>query len=143
MQRPAGVTVLAVLSIAFASVVGLIGVLAILWGVLVLKSPPDSWGLGKYFAVGGALIAVVCFAVTTLYVAIGWGLLKLRNWARILSIVFAGIGLASSPVALANFGGRLYPFQVVRFGAGFVIDICVLIYLFRPHVKKAFGSEGF
>lgn len=42
MERPAGVTALAVLNIAFATVVGLIGVFVILWGVLVLKSPPDS-----------------------------------------------------------------------------------------------------
>jgi len=143
MERPAGVTVLGVLSIAFATTVGLIGALAILWGVLVLKSPPDSWGLGKYFAIGGVVIAAVCFVVAALYVAIGWGLLKLRNWARIVSIVFAGIGLVSSPATLTNFSASLYPFQVVRFGAGFVIDICVLIYLFRPHVKKAFGADGF
>lgn len=84
----------------------------------------------------------MCFLIATTYVAIGWGLLKLQNWARIVSIVFAGIGLGSSPATLAHFSARLFPFQVVRFGAGFVIDIWVLIYLFRPHVKKAFGADG-
>src|SRR5208282_6204933 len=113
MERPVGITALGVLSIAFAAVIGLIGILVILWGVLILKSPPDSWGLGKYFAIGGALIAAVCFGIATLYVAIGWGLLKLRNWARILSIVFAAIGLASSPATLAHVSARLYPFQTV------------------------------
>lgn len=142
MERPAGVTVLAVLSIAFGTVVCLIGVLALGWGVLNSRSSVDSWGLNKFFAVGGAIIAVICFAIAALYAAIGRGLLKLKNWARIILIVFAALGLLSSPAGLMKFPTLFHPVNTLRFTVSVVIDIWVLTYLFRPHVKQAFGADG-
>jgi hypothetical protein len=142
MERPAGVTFLAVLSIAFGTAVGLLGVLALGWGALISRGGFDSWGLNKFFAIGGAIIAAICFAVTALYAAIGRGLLKLQNWARIVSIVFAALGLLSSPLTLMDLAGPMHPLLTLRFVAGAVIDIWVLVYLFRPHVKQAFEAGG-
>jgi hypothetical protein len=152
VKRPAGVTVLAVLSIAFAAVVCLAGVLALGWGALSLRGSVDPWGLNKFFAVGGAIIAAICFGIAVLYAAIGRGLLKLQNWARIVSIVFAALSLLSSAIGLLIiFAAHLPPvaaprvastFVAPRFVITVVIDIWVLIYMFRPHVKQAFGASG-
>lgn len=143
MDRPVGVTVLAVLSIAFGIVIGLIGVLALLWGAVISRGSVDSWGLNKFFAIGGAVIAVICFGVTAVYAVIGRGLLKLQNWARVVSIVFAALGLLSLPLGLINLHGQVHPLVGLRILASVAIDIWVLIYLFRPHVKQAFGANGF
>jgi hypothetical protein len=152
MERPAGVTALAVLSIAFAIAVCLIGVLVLGWGALILRSGVDSWGLNKLFAVGGAIIAMICFAIAVLYAAIGRGLLRLQNWARIILIVFAALSLFSSAMGfLIIFGANLHSvatppvsitFSATRFAISVVIDIWVLIYLSRPSVKQAFGATN-
>jgi len=143
MKRPVGVTVLAVLSIAFGTVVGSIGVVLVVWGALISRGSVDSWGLNKFFTAGGVIIAIICFLIAMTYAVIGRGLLKLQNWARIISIVFAGFGLLSSPLTLMNFAHNIRPLLIVRFATGVVIDIWVLIYLFRPHVRQAFGADGF
>jgi len=143
MERPFGVTILGVLSIAFGIVVGLIGVLALGWGLLVSRSSVDSWGLNKFFAVGGAIIAVICFAFAAVYAVIGRGMLKLQGWARIVLIVFAALGLLSSPAGLMNLSVHTPVSLAVRLVVGVSLDIWVLIYLFRPHVRQAFGVDGF
>jgi hypothetical protein len=110
LKRPTGVSGLAARSVAFAVVVALIGVLAILWGLLLSRSSVDSWGFDKFFAFGGVVTAIFCFAFSARYIAIGRGLLKLENWARIVLPVFCIPGLASSPATLMNFPAHLEVF---------------------------------
>ena len=79
-------------------------------------------------------------------VAIGIGPIKLQNWARILLIVFIALELLLAACALLLFGcGSLH---VLAFSPGpplivASIVVGVLVYLFRPHVKQAFGATRF
>jgi hypothetical protein len=69
--------------------------------------------IGALFAGGGGLLSVV----------VGFGLLKLQNWARWAAIVLAILGLPGFPV-------------------GTVIGILILIYLLGDEARIAFeGGE--
>jgi hypothetical protein len=62
------------------------------------------------------------------------------NWARILVIVFSGLGVLSNLLGLI---GGLTAGEVVSMASGVVglgINVLVLWYMFQPHVKQAFGA---
>jgi hypothetical protein len=70
-------------------------------------------------------------------------LLKLHNWARIVLIVFSALGVLSAPLGIMSLQHHLQPLMMLRFPVGLAINIWILIYLFRPRVKEAFGATGF
>jgi len=138
MERPTGVTVLAILSFLAGGLVLLIALGALLGGAMiasVFASLPAS-----LVGVGAIIVAVICFLFAALYAANGVGLLKLQNWARVLTIVLIILGLLSAVLggfgALAHFRVFLLVRQLIVAG----IDVWILMYLYKPHVKQAFGS---
>ena len=78
---------------------------------------PQIGGI-MFFLLGMVLLVMAAFLA--LAVMAGIGLLKGREWGRILSIVHAGLSLFWFPV-------------------GTVIGILVLIYLIRPEVREYFS----
>ncbi len=72
-------------------------------------------------------------AIVELVVA--FGLWKLRPWAWLLAIVAVGLNVAGG--ALGMFSGGLWTFCCGLFGL--LIPVAILVYLFRPEVKRAFG----
>ncbi len=120
-KRPTGVTVIAVLNfIGFA--LGIIGALLFLVGGSVLVSNPNfltdaltSQGVpvdsATYIPVaGGALVVFGIFVglLAVISLILGIGLLKGKNWARIVEIVFSGIGIIFALMSL--FSGRFVSF---------------------------------
>lgn len=88
----------------------------------------------------GAFAGVLFLILAALYIACGVGLLKLANWARILTVVLIAIGLAFTVLGLFQ---AMMPFHIgmVIWNLIFVvIDVWILMYLFKPHVKQAFGT---
>lgn len=69
---------------------------------------------GTFFAVAAVLLL---FAI--LYLVAGIYLMRMREWARILSIILAAIGLLAFPV-------------------GTIIGIIILIYITKPEVSATF-----
>jgi hypothetical protein len=107
--------------------VTILAVLYIVQGVMTIAGPLIAamicgsmlGGIGIEF-IGASLICLlpaIIFGV--LYFVIAFGLLKGFNWARILAIIFAIIGLANIPI-------------------GTIISIIILIYLFKADVKAWF-----
>jgi len=138
MERPTGVTILAILSFLAGGLVLLFALGALLGGAMiasVFASLPAS-----LVGVGAIIVAVVCFLFAALYAANGVGLLKLQNWARVLTIVLIILGLLSAVLgvfgALAHFRVFLLVRQLIVAG----IDVWILKYMNKPHVKQAFGS---
>lgn len=68
-------------------------------------------------------MTVICWGifgiVALFYFVTGYGLYKGKDWARLIAIVFAIIGLINIPI-------------------GTVISIIILIYLFKDEVKAYF-----
>jgi hypothetical protein len=83
-------------------------------------------GLGKTLG-----IAILLFALV--YILMGFGMWAMKNWARILTLVFAVIWLVSAMVRLV---ANPSPFHLLRAA----VDVAILVYLLLPDVKRAFAS---
>ncbi len=135
-QRPTGITVLALIYILLAG-------LSLLWSLFVFGFGGITATFGALFGadaiasggmnnvVGGVLGIIT--AVVELIVA--FGLWKLRPWAWLLAIIAVGLNVVNG--VLGMFSGGLWTFCCGLFGL--IIPAGILIYLFRPHVKRAFG----
>jgi|GEM_PF-754335 len=108
-QRPAGVTILAIL----AFIGGVLNIISGLVFALFLAFDPVLGGV--WIGLGGVMIVI-----GVLYFLVGWGLWNLKPWARTVSIVLAIISLIGFPI-------------------GTILGIIILWYLFKPEIKAAFG----
>lgn len=155
MQRPTGVTLLAVLSflVSFLAALSTLaegvlppGALSFLprvtAQVLYLLGRIEGCGshalgaLAVFLQIDMNLIFVAYFPIAVLYGAIGLGLLKLQNWARWLIIALCILELIGTAVGYA-----VPRFLVLRLGSlGLAIDVAALIFLFQPKVKEVFEA---
>ncbi|HIE37273.1 TPA: hypothetical protein EYP83_03805 [Candidatus Geothermarchaeota archaeon] len=131
-SRPLGVTVLAILYIIF-SVLQLFGGLAmIFFGALMMSMfgfPGMGQGMaGLGFLVGWfSLISIVFIVLGIIGLAIGFGLLAGKEWARILAIIFGLFNIFFGLLSIMS-GGLL----------SLVFGVLVVWYLLQPHVKSFF-----
>lgn len=143
MERPTGVTILAVLYFLGAGFVGLCGLLFIVGGSM-LSGMARSGGPGSaLFAMGGAVVGGMFLVIAVLDLILGIGFIKLQNWARVVAIVFTAIGVLFGAFGLVGMVAHLVLFQLVYQLIVLGIEIWILVYLFKPHVKQAFGATGF
>ena len=121
--RPTGVTILAVLEI-------ISGIIAIVFGAFfgalmgALGMGIDM--MGKESGVIFGVIGVVTVSLGVISFVMAWGLLKGKSWAWTITLILTVISLIFD----------LPSMNVI----GLIIDIVILYYLFRPHVKAFFGK---
>ena len=144
MQRPVGVTILAVLCFIGAALLVICGLVLLLGGawLATLRSAHAGAGLppaAVLLAGMGAVAGIIVLALAALNVVVGIGLLGLKSWARILLIVLIAIGLVLSVLGLFSVLMAFHIGMVIRQLIVIAIDVWILYYLFRPHVKQAFG----
>jgi hypothetical protein len=153
MQRPTGVTILAVamfLGIPYllAAALFLVGGGAFLGGIPIVLMNSISlfvdWpvhALMVFFlqfriATNPAVLVVFYCILVLLYLTVGVGLLRLRNWARFAGIVLAILNLGVAMIGYAGPRMLLFRQSIISM----VIEVAILIYLFRPKVREAFGA---
>ncbi len=135
-MRPLGVTLIAILhwlrgTAHLAAGFALLGV-AHLSGHMIASVTGDTFfhhlvsGLGKTLAVGVLLFAL-------LYIVTGIGLWAMKNWARMLTLIFALIWLASAAFRLVH---SPTAFHLLRAA----VDVAILVYLSLPDVKRVFAA---
>ena len=131
--RPSGITAIAVIFLLAATYLLAIGLTLLLApGTFpLLLGAPLLYGLelaGPYmFLLMGALGALI-----------GWGLLRLNNWARWAAILTALIGVV---MLVPSVSGAVVYFDFGRLawgGLGVVTRVAVLWYLFQEPVKDHF-----
>jgi len=139
MGRPTGVTIIAVLDFIAAAFCVLGGLGVMLGGGFVasMMGQQSGAGAGVLAAIGAAagVFLLVCAAVAVL---LGWGLLKLKEWARIVTIVLAAIGALFSLIGLVGVLGHFAMVAVVFVLVRLAINGLIIWYLVQPHVKAAF-----
>jgi hypothetical protein len=133
LERPAGVTAIAILFFVCA------GYLLIL-GLLMLFGPGSvSMSFGAPLLGGLELAGPYMFLLTGAICAlIGFGLLRLNNWARRAAILVALIGVVMlvPTVSSAVIG---FQFKSLIFGGlGVMLRVMVVWYLFQEPVKDQF-----
>ena len=145
MQRPVGLTILALFEffvatlltfLAIASALGL-GVLGtILARTSRLGDPAAGIVIGT-----GMMVGIIVLVFAGLFAVLGFGLWNLRNWGRVATMVLCVLGAVGASIgfmwALLHF--RIFGVMVssVRIG----IDLFVLWYLSQAPVRKAFADS--
>ena len=124
-KRPIGVTILGVLA-AVAAGVSLYHALQF-FGALPAR-------LGRFQFFGQNFWGALVFSFNALlWALVAWGLLSLKPWAWLFTIVVAVLGLLSAIFGLL--GGS----ELSAMLPALVIDAIILIYCLSPGVKQAFG----
>ena len=85
-------------------------------------------------AVGGVIMLILAAA----HGVLAWGMLKLKEWARMVSIVLAVLGLVLAIPSLLFGVMRASPVALVLTLVRVAIAGWILWYLVQPHVKGAF-----
>jgi len=127
MQRPTGVTVLAVLAIIFGAL-GIFGSFAIIGGGALLASATGVSG-GIVIVLG-----ILTLVTSALALAFGIGAWMLKPWAWTLGVANYILSLVLSVIfiitGVSSIGGEI---------VSIIIAGAILYYLMTPPVKQAFG----
>jgi len=135
-ERPAGVTVLAIIFIVF-SVLELIGGVALLAfggfmaAMMGAELPAEAMGMAGLFTGIFAFFSIILIVFGVIGLAVGVGLLGGNEWARILAIVLGILNIV---------------FGLINIMAGGIISLVfgaiVVWYLMQPNVVSYFKGEG-
>ena len=140
MPRPVGVTILAVLNFIGAFCCVAVAIVMIVGLSILGASASGAHTAGMMALAGGGVIAGVLLIVFALIpILIGYGLMKLKNWARIVSIILAALGILMALPGLFMALGHIVIFALVINLIGIGIDALIVWYLLQPDVKKAFA----
>lgn len=135
-ERPAGVTILALLSFIVG---GSFAYGTRIFGSLVLHSLAGLLinPLAGIVVIVGLAIALV---QAGLFIAIGIGLLKMQNWARVFLVVLSLIVLPFAVLGLMSSVMHAYASSLGSLVIMIAIVASMLVYLFKPRVKEVFGA---
>jgi hypothetical protein len=142
MVRPVGVTILAILNFIGAAFCLLGGIGMILGGgfiaTILSQQGQGSAGAAGALAGLGAVAGVFIIVVGGVSALLGFGLWKLKEWARIVSIVLYGISGAFQLLALLGSMAHFNVFAFVWSIFWVALDAFIIWYLLKPEVKAAF-----
>ena len=126
-SRPFGVTILAVLE-ALGGLAYLLGAAAMM--ALGAFAPMMEVPMFLSAIAGGFGVVLLVFAIISFVLA--YGLFTGKAWAWFWSLVFAAIGIVIAIIeAMGSLGSAILPI---------IIQLIIIYYLTRPHVKAFFGK---
>lgn len=133
-ERPTGVTILAVLAVIGGLIAlffgGFMAFMGPALGVEMTKQTSEAASAAYGALMTGLGVALLVQGLLQLITA--YGLFTLKGWAWVLAVILQLFSLAVNGLQLVRgqIGG---PVIAMLIAAG------ILYYLFRPHVKRAFG----
>src|SRR4029077_4165138 len=104
--------------------------LAIAGGLLAAGSISFSWGaywLGGFETAGPAAF----WLAGAVFIANGFGLLAMKNWARRVTLMLAVAGIALAVPGITSAVVDFQPLRIAREGLGITARAAVLWYLFQ------------
>jgi hypothetical protein len=138
-SRPTGVLVIAVYYFLNGAATFAVTIWLLMFSADTTRIPFVGTDIAKYLL----LIALVTASIGAGYVATGWGLTQLRQWAQAAAITVAGLSLLSdvaSTVMLSSVGG-LVPVQwyliIVVYA---LISVAIVGYLLTAKIATVFGA---
>jgi hypothetical protein len=142
MGRPVGVTILAILNFIGAAFCLLGGIGMILGGgfiaTMLSQQGQGSAGAAGILAGLGAAAGVCIIIVGGVSALVGFGLWKLKGWARIVSIILYAISGAFQLLGILGSLAHFNLFALVWGAFWVAVDAFVIWYLLKPEVKAAF-----
>ena len=147
MNRPGGVTVIAILDFIGAALCLLMGILSVVGAGAGIMGAMGQGGQGA--AAGGGVLAVIAGFITVfafvgaaISALLGWGLWKLKNWARLITIVFAIIGVLFGLFGLFGVLAHFNVFALVVTLIPLAINALIAWYLLQKDVAAAFQGAA-
>ena len=164
INRPIGVTIIAILTIIIGVITLFAGISLVALGAFLSITPIDitsgnntttpvddgSQFVMQFFGIISVLVGAIMLAVGIGYIVMFYGLLKGRGWAWTITIILTVISIAIQIVSgitasmivasISNDGASIVSGWIVQI-IGIAIDIIILYYLYRPHVKAFFGKS--
>ena len=137
VERPTGVTAIAILFFLTAAY------LCILGSLMLLSPGVVSMSLGAPLLGGLELAGPYMFLLIGVIAAvIGFGLLRLNNWARRAAILAALIGVVMlvPPVSSAVIGFQIKSLAIG--GIGVMLRVMIVWYLYQEPVAQAFAKSA-
>jgi hypothetical protein len=132
---PTGVVAIAIVFVLAAVYLSLVG-------AVMLASPgAASMALGAPLLGGLELAGPYMFLLTAVVaVLIGWGLLRLNNWARRAAIAVGFVGVVMLVPAVSAAAVDLHA-SLVWSGLGIMVRVMIVWYLFHEPVKETFTKS--
>jgi hypothetical protein len=141
MKRPIGVTIVAAVMVLAGVFFGLAGLAFFAMGSTgAMTVALSNAGLAAVLTGLGAAGGVIFLLFGVLHVVLAMGLLKLRNPARVLTMLLFALSAVGAIVGLLV---TLARFNLIGLGwdsAVIVLDLWIIWYLIRPHVKEVFSA---
>lgn len=135
-MRPLGVTLIGIYQIVRGALGVLFGLSLLLFTGLAAKLASlaaEGNAVGNVLHGLGRLAGLGIIVFGLLHILAGFGLLKMKNWGRLLTLLFSAIGLVLLlPVLIASHGLPLV------FAA---INAVSIFYLALPPIKRLFHAE--
>ncbi|MEN9226402.1 MAG: hypothetical protein Q6L60_00885 [Thermostichus sp. HHBFW_bins_43] len=135
MQRPASVTLIALIQMVFAGLTLLVSLFGVMAGALVGGLAASGGDTLFGIVLGSLVILIFLLGVTSGFLSIVFaiGLLQLKGWGWLGSLVMQSLGLGFGLLqVLSRERGAM--------SLGSLIISGVIVYmLLRPEVKRAFG----
>lgn len=141
MQRPTGVTVISVLGFIGSGLL-LLAALGMFLGGAILSSLAARPGIGMMAGIGGVIVGVVFICIAAVYLVLGIGLWKLQEWARILTLVFIGLGIILNAFSILQSVMHFHIFRFFFQAVFIAVDIWIIVYLLQPNVRQAFNPAS-
>jgi hypothetical protein len=151
-HRPTGVTIIAILTIINGILLVVSGIALLALGALFSanSTSTSSQAIAQFFGTIFAVVGGVLLAIGIGYIIMFYGLLKGKGWAWAITVILTIIGIAiqivSTSVIIAS---SLENTKNVISGIvssitfpliGLAINIAILYYLYRRHVRAYFGK---
>jgi uncharacterized membrane protein (DUF2068 family) len=95
-------------------------------------------GLGAAIGAAFGIAALIGAAVSAL---LGWGMWSLKEWARILQIVFSGLGACVQALGVLASLTHFRVFAMVWNLFWLAVNAFIVYYLIQPQVKAAFAQR--
>jgi hypothetical protein len=143
MNRPTGVTVISILYFLGAAFCLLFGLLAFAGGgflatIMNQQGQAGASGMAGIMAGLGAALGVFFIIIGAVDGLVGWGLWKLKGWARIVALIFSVLGACSQLFGLLRIFSNFNIFSLVVTLVVLAVHAWIIMYLLKPEVKAAF-----
>jgi hypothetical protein len=157
-NRPTGVTIIAILTVILGIMSVFAGISSVILGVFISSLPSDisdgSALIGSVFGVLFSALGVVILVIGSGYLVMSYGLLKGKGWAWIITIIISIIGIAINVISAITGGvsdistinnidgssNNSLITGIIGSAVGIAINVIIIYYLYRPHVKLFFGK---
>jgi uncharacterized membrane protein (DUF2068 family) len=90
----------------------------------------------------GVMVGIFCLIIAAVEIVLAMGLLKLKEWARIVTIVLTGIFGALGVLGLLGSFIHFNLFATVIRICVLAIQALIIMYLLKPEVKAAFQAPA-